>query len=201
LTYDPAQPNLGTIADQGLYGEYDFRVTVQTADGPVTLGAPVSWPCPGCAFSPMHVFNDVSVTLPYVGPVVVDAVHNAGSDVLFLFQDLTHTALASDSFADVDWQNLFTLSKESSKDLEQTWRPKIALRASTAADVVEGRIDTVDVQTIPSPVPEPSSILLLGVGIIGLLLHRQRGTVTIRDLYSLRNDSIGSTLDARRAGT
>jgi len=174
LTYDPSQPNLG-VPGQGLYGVYDYRVTVQTAAGPVTLGGPISWPCPNCAFSPLQVLNDFPDEFG-----TADILHNAGSDVDFIFKDYTHTALAGDSLADVDWQNLLTLSSipqpfvraPNGAIVPNGSVRDMFLRNEGAAVVVIGRISAVDVQVIP--VPEPSSTLLLALGFVGILLQRRR---------------------------
>jgi hypothetical protein len=183
LTYDASQLNQGT-SSLGLYGEYSFIVTVQSATGPLVYGGPISW-CPSCGDQWLKVYNDVPIIVPYINSIIVDGV-GEGTAFSFWIPDYSHTALSSASLADVNWQNLFALSEQSSQSLnvEQPSRAKIALRAPNGADVVEGRIVGLSVQYIsspPAPVPEPSLPVLLGIGITGVLaIGWRRGSMVCR---------------------
>ena len=126
LTYNPVQPDFNSDPDIGDYFGYMFLITVQTSSGEVTFDA-------GTAY-PVKVFDN---NPDWDG--TKDRVHNAGAGVLFSLATIDLNALPNDELTEVDWHTLFTLSDD----------PRIALRASNAAVVVEGAIDSVGVRIVP----------------------------------------------------
>jgi hypothetical protein len=168
LTYDPGQPNLSTVQGEGQYGVYDYTVTVQTAGGPVTLGGPISWPCVNCADVPIYVDAPSAVN--------AEAQLEQGGFAAFTFEG--NNVISDDSLADVDWQNLLTLSAESqgaflypTGSLVQGGVHVMFLRASNAGVAVVGTINDVSVLDISSA-PEPATVLLFGSALSGIALMR-----------------------------
>jgi hypothetical protein len=186
LTYDPSQPNLSSTANEGLYENYDFAVTVQTGGGPVSFDAP----CNGCG-APIAVGTNMNIGVVNQTSATADLegfVNNAGSSVAFTFQDYTNTSLSDDLLTDINWQNLLTQSQQA-PDPNVLVRapdaavvpegnigaqPSIFLRAPNAAVVVIGSIDNVGVQQITTPTPEPSTLLLFATAGIALLSSNRK---------------------------
>jgi hypothetical protein len=168
LTYDPAQPDLNALPNQGMYGNYGLTITVQTFVDPVTFDGD----------HPLCVNDDFADEFGTVA-----SVGNGGSFAAFTFWDYSHSALSGDSLADVNWQNLLTLSSLPHSFVRAPNGAVVAggsvhdmfLRADNAAVVVMGRIEAVSVQTIPSPaIPEPSTLALLGIGLVGIIAAKYR---------------------------
>ena len=156
LTFDPAQPNQGTVQNGGQYGAYDFTVTVQTMTGPVSVGGPISWPCPNC--------GDYSIRVDPPGTV-----NSAGVFVAFDF--VGNSLVSSDDLANVNWQDLVTQSRASHGSFTNPAGSPVSvgfadmfLRAPNAAVVVVGGITDVTVQELqPTPEPVSASLLLIGL--------------------------------------
>lgn len=142
LTYSQNQPDLNPTSDIGHYFDYIFGLTIHTAGGDVTV--------PGSTIAPIVVSNnDVSES--------ADLVHNAasaGDTAHFVFSDDGMVALSSDALAAVDWLTLLTLSEVA----------QVRVRAFNAAVVMEGDITSVSVVSV---VPEPGTLTLLGIGLLG----------------------------------
>jgi len=173
LLYDPGQADLDATTGVGAYSNYNYTVTVQTLGGPLAFG--------GAATHTLNVSNDFNDEFG-----LADVVDNAYADVGFVFRDYTHTVLSDDSLAGVDWQTLLTQSSQphylvrapnAGVVANGTVRDIFLRDPSNGAVVVVGRINTVDVQTIPSPptpVPEPNSLFLITSGLFGLMAFRRR---------------------------
>ena len=150
LTFDSGLVDQDPSSTSGQYFGYEFGLTIHDSSGDVFVpGSPT--------VAPILVRND-GVNSDHVGNSA------SGGDLAhFSFNDDDMTILFSDNLADVNWESLLTESESA----------LVRVRAFNAAVVMIGDITNVSVQTFPSPVPEPSTLTLFGVSLLGLGVVRR----------------------------